>query len=105
MHFLRQIVHSFSQAVKRRLCQWTKPDNHTMVLNTVLNLTRPKPELALENALLRQQLIVLNQSQCSTLEDREIAFLVGYDIILTTETSMELSLPIDKPPLLTQRTG
>ena len=34
MHFLRQIVHSVSQAVKQRLRQWTKPDNHTLVLNT-----------------------------------------------------------------------
>ena len=61
MHFLRQIVHSLSQAVKRRLRQWTKPDNHTLVLNTALDLTRPRSELMLETALLRQQLIVLDQ--------------------------------------------
>ncbi len=48
MHFLRQIVHSLSQAVKQRLRQWTQLDNHTLVLNTVLDLTRPKSELMLE---------------------------------------------------------
>ena len=61
MHFLRQIVHSLSQTVKQRLRQWTKPDNHTLVLNTALDLTRPKPELVLENLLLRQQLIVMKR--------------------------------------------
>jgi len=49
------------QAVKQRLRQWTKPDNHTLVLNTALDLTRPKSELILENLLLRQQLIVLKR--------------------------------------------
>ncbi len=61
MNFLRQIVHSLSQAVKQRLRQWTKPDKHSLVLNTVLYLTLPKSGLVLENALLRQQLIVLAQ--------------------------------------------
>ena len=54
MNFLRQIVHSLCQAVKQRLCQWTKPDNHTLTLNAALDLTRPKSELGPENALLRQ---------------------------------------------------
>jgi len=48
MHFLRQIVHSLSQAVKRRLRQWTKPDNHSLALNTALDLTCLKSELVLE---------------------------------------------------------
>ena len=47
------------QAVKRHLRRWTKPDSHGLVLNTALDLTRSKPELVLENILLRQQLIVL----------------------------------------------
>jgi hypothetical protein len=61
MNFLRQIVLSFSQAVKQCLRQWTQPDNHTLVLNTVLDLTRSKSELLLEIALLRQQLIILQR--------------------------------------------
>jgi hypothetical protein len=43
------------------LRQWTKPTNDTLVLNAVLDLTRSKPELVVENALLRQQLIVLKR--------------------------------------------
>jgi hypothetical protein len=52
---------SLVQAVKRHLCQWTRPDNHDLVLHTALDLTRSKPELLLENMLLRQQLIVLKR--------------------------------------------
>jgi putative transposase len=49
------------QAVKRHLRQWTKPDNKALVLDTALDVTRSKPELVLENMLLRQQLIVLKR--------------------------------------------
>ena len=47
--------------VKQRLRRWTKPDNQRLALNIVLDLSRPKSELVLENALLRQQLIVLQR--------------------------------------------
>jgi putative transposase len=56
-----QSIGSLWQAVNRRLRQWTKPINDTLVLNAVLDLTRSKPELVVENALLRQQLIVLKR--------------------------------------------
>ncbi len=61
MSFLQQRVHSLHQAAKQRLRQWTKPDNHPLALNAGLDLTRCKSELVLENALLRQQLIVLER--------------------------------------------
>ena len=61
MNFIRQNVHSFCQAVLHRLRQWTKPDNHTLALNAALDLTRSKSELVLENAILRQQLIILQR--------------------------------------------
>ncbi len=61
MRFLRQSVHLLCQAVKRRFRQWAKPNNHTLILNIDLDLTRSKSELVLENALLRQQLIVLER--------------------------------------------
>jgi putative transposase len=54
-------LHSLVQAVKRHLRQWTRPDNHDLVLNSALDLTRSKSELLLENKLLRQQLIVLKR--------------------------------------------
>jgi putative transposase len=38
-----------------------KPDTHSLILNTALDITRSKSELVLENALLRQQLIVLKR--------------------------------------------
>ena len=59
MNFIRQIVHSLCQAVIHRLRQWTQPDNHTLVLNAAMDLTRSKSELLLELALLRQQLTIL----------------------------------------------
>ena len=34
--FVRHSIDALGQAVKQRLRQWTKPDNHTPVLNTVL---------------------------------------------------------------------
>ena len=61
MSFLHQRVHSLHQAVKQWLRQWTKPDNHALALNAGLDLTRCKSELVLENALLRQQLLVLER--------------------------------------------
>ena len=61
MNSLRPSAHSLYQALKQRLRQWTKPYNYTLILNAALDLTRSKSELVLENALLRQQLIVLKR--------------------------------------------
>jgi hypothetical protein len=52
---------SIQQAIKRPPRQWTKPDNYSLALNAVLDMTRSKQELVLENALLRQQLSVLRR--------------------------------------------
>jgi hypothetical protein len=57
----RDYLHSLVQAVKRHLRQWTRSDNHDLVLNSALDLTRSNSELVLKNLLLRQQLIVLKQ--------------------------------------------
>jgi hypothetical protein len=43
------------------LRKWTKPDNHGLVGGAVADATRSKAELMLENALLRQQLIVVSR--------------------------------------------
>ena len=59
MNSVRESVQSLLRAVKHWLRQWTKPDNHSLFFNVALDLTRPKSELVLGNALLRQQLIVL----------------------------------------------
>jgi hypothetical protein len=43
------------------LRQWTKPDNRSLPVNAALDLDRTRLELILENALLRQQIIILEQ--------------------------------------------
>jgi hypothetical protein len=59
--FTQRCVDPLWQVVKRLLRQWTRPDNHSLLLNKVLDLARSKSELVLENTLLRQQLIVLER--------------------------------------------
>src|SRR5258707_9695589 len=49
------------QWFNQKLQQWTKPANGSAVLETVNDLLRPKPELVLENALLRHQVIILQR--------------------------------------------
>ena len=61
MSFLHQLAHSLRQAAEHRLRKWTRPENHGPVLNAALDLTRCRSELVMENALLRQQLIVLER--------------------------------------------
>jgi len=58
---IRRCADVLCQAVNRRLRQWTRPDNHTLFLNVAADLTCSKSELVLENAFLRQQLIVLQR--------------------------------------------
>jgi putative transposase len=43
------------------LREWTKPNHHGLVGGAVADATHSKSELMLENALLRQQLIVLDR--------------------------------------------
>jgi len=40
---------------------WTKPDTTSLMLGTLADLARSKSELMAENALLRQQLIILKR--------------------------------------------
>jgi putative transposase len=61
LSFFAQSIGFLRQAVKRRFRQWTKPVDNTLVLSTILAVTRSKSELVLENALLRQQLTVLRR--------------------------------------------
>jgi len=58
---IRQCVDALYQAANRHLRQWTRPDNHTLLLNVAADLARSKSELVLENAFLRQQLITLQR--------------------------------------------
>jgi len=47
--------------LQEHLKHWTKPASSVLVLGTLLDLTRKRTDLVVENALLRQQLIVLNR--------------------------------------------
>jgi putative transposase len=77
MNLIRQSVQALFQVVKQRLRQWTKPDNHSLLINAALDLTRPKSELILEIALLRQQLIILKrQSKRPRLTWRDRSLIV-----------------------------
>lgn len=48
--------------VKDTIKQWTKPATVTLAAGAVQDLSRSKSDLVVENAILRQQLIVLNRS-------------------------------------------
>jgi hypothetical protein len=61
LFFFVQSIGSLWQAVKMWFRQWTKPNNHSLALNATLDLTRSRLELMLENALLRQQIIILER--------------------------------------------
>lgn len=48
--------------VKESLKTWTKPATVTLAVGAIQDLTRAKSDLVVENAILRQQLIVLKRS-------------------------------------------
>jgi hypothetical protein len=75
--FFVQSIGSLWRAVNRRLRQWTKPINDTLLLSIALDITRSRLELVLENALLRQQIIILErQSKRPRLSWRDRAIIV-----------------------------
>src|SRR5215467_7842114 len=49
------------QSLRHRFVDWTKPSNSSLILGAVADLARSKSELVAENALLRQQLIILRR--------------------------------------------
>ncbi len=51
-----------AQTLRRRLLAATKPSAVPLVADTLADLVRSKPALIAENALLRQQLIILRRS-------------------------------------------
>ena len=59
-------IHRFASAGTRALrdclARWTRPTTSSVVLGTAADLVRSKPELVADNALLRQQLIVLGRT-------------------------------------------
>ena len=51
----------FVSRMKQHLKQWSKPAFPSMAVGSLSDLRRSRKELIIENALLRQHLIVLNR--------------------------------------------
>jgi hypothetical protein len=69
----RQMVTTGVQQFQDQLRSWSKPPRTSLTLGLICDLVPTKPQLVLENAWLRQQLIVLNRSvkrPCFTPADR-----------------------------------
>jgi putative transposase len=49
------------QSLHHRFVAWTKPNTTSLLLGTLIDLSRSKSQLVAENALLRQQLIILRR--------------------------------------------
>ena len=70
-----QIVIAGVQRLQDHLRSWTKPPGTSRSVGGIHNVVRSKPQLVIENAVLRQQLIVLNRSHkrpCFTRADRGV---------------------------------
>ena len=58
---LKLLVFPSVKELRARFVQWTKPLTSSLPLGTLVDLGRSKSELIAENALLRQQLIILRR--------------------------------------------
>jgi len=52
---------SFNRLIRQTLKIWTKPAAALLVASTLSDINRSRTDLIVENAMLRQQLIVLNR--------------------------------------------
>jgi hypothetical protein len=59
--FIKRLVSICLQSLHYRFVDWTKPASASLVVGTVADLARTKSDLVAENALLRQQLIILRR--------------------------------------------
>ena len=57
--FIKRLIGVWFQLFHHRFVAWTKPNTTSLMLGTLTDLARGKSELVAENALLRQQLIIL----------------------------------------------
>jgi putative transposase len=59
--FIKRLTGLCLQSLHHRFVAWTKPSNTALILGTLTDLARSKSALVAENALLRQQLIILRR--------------------------------------------
>jgi putative transposase len=55
------VLKPFLFQLQQRIKHWAKPANLSLISGVLSDLTRSRSDLVVENALLRQQLIVLNR--------------------------------------------
>ncbi len=75
-----QIVIAGVQRLQDHLRSWTKPPGTSLIVGGIHDVVRSKPQLVIENAVLRQQRIVLNRSHkrpCFTRADRGLFILLA----------------------------
>ncbi len=95
---LRQCFKYILNAVAQHTQRWVKPDNPSLFADTALDLSRSKAELILENAFLRQQLIVINRQVIRpAIKPRERVFLV---VLASGLRSWKQALAIVQPDTL-----
>jgi len=78
--FFKQLACFCLQSLQHRLVAWTKPDTTSLLLATLTDLARSKSEMVAENALLRQQLIILRRQvkrPVCTKKDRMLLVLLA----------------------------
>lgn len=59
LHLFTQLFIGLFSSLEQAFLHLTQPSRHSVVLSPVADLTRSKADLIAENALLRQQLVVL----------------------------------------------
>jgi transposase InsO family protein len=77
---LKHLTSQCVQAVRTRLIAWTKPASASLAGSMAADMLRNKQELVLENALLRQQLIILSRTTkrpALTAQDRGLLVLLA----------------------------
>lgn len=84
MHLMGRVlwllVYPILKLLEPCIQRWVKPTNQSVVLGTVADLTRGRSELGLENAFLRQQVIVLSRDKKRpplTNKDRRLLVLLA----------------------------
>jgi putative transposase len=73
---MRRLIHAYFYRLQPLILQWTKSSRTSLLLGTVADLARGKPELVAEHALLRQQPIILRQQIKRPLYTKRDRFLL-----------------------------
>ncbi len=63
---IKQQVCSCFHLLQHGFLHWTRPLNTSLLLGTLADLARGKSQLVAENALLRQQLIILHKTKATS---------------------------------------